>query len=85
MLFSVVFVAAQSESANVPKDWLTLAEKTDYKKTPRYDETIAFSRKLDAASDLISHKTFGKSGEGRDLPLLIAASGGAFTPGAASR
>jgi murein tripeptide amidase MpaA len=85
MFFSVVSVAAQSETANVPKDWLTLTEKTDYKKTPRYDETIAFSQKLDAASDLISYKTFGKSGEGRDLPLLIAAGGGSFTPASARR
>ena len=62
---------AQSESSNVPADWQTLAEKTDYRQTPRYDETIAYSRKLDAASDWIIYKSFGKSGEGRDLPLLI--------------
>src|SRR5256714_9604970 len=29
--------------------------------------------------------TFGRSGEGRDLPLLVAASGGTFTPDAARR
>ncbi|MBA2620844.1 MAG: peptidase M14 [Acidobacteria bacterium] len=84
-LFFVASVGAQSESANVPKDWLTLAEKTDYKKTPRYGETIAFSRKLDVASDLISYKNFGKSGEGRDLPLLIAAADKAFTPAVAHK
>jgi hypothetical protein len=71
---------AQSESKNIPQDWLTFAERSDYRKTPRYDETVAYSKKLDTASDLIVYKSFGKSGEGRDLPLLIAAGGGTFTP-----
>jgi len=71
---------AQSESKNIPQDWLTFAERSDYRKTPRYDETVAYSKKLDTASDLIVYKSFGKSGEGRDLPLLIVAGGGTFTP-----
>ena len=36
---------AQSESQNVPKDWQTHAEKTDYRETPRYTETIALQQK----------------------------------------
>ena len=71
---------SQSESMNIPQEWLTFAEKTNYQKTPRYSETIEYARKLDAASDLIEYRTFGKSGEGRDLPLLIAASGKTFSP-----
>lgn len=85
IFFTSAINFAQSVSENVPKDWLTYAEKTDYKKTPRYAETIAYSQKLDAASDLISYKSFGKSGEGRDLPLLIAATGKAFTPSLARK
>ncbi len=76
---------AQSESPNVPKDWQTFAEQTDYRKTPRYAETIAFARKLDKASDLIVYQSFGKSGEGRDLPLLIASNDKTFTVDAARR
>jgi len=76
---------AQSESKNVPKDWQTFAEQTDYRKTPRYAETIAYSQKLDKASDKIVYKSFGASGEGRDLPLLIAADGKTFTPEAARK
>lgn len=37
---------AQSESKNVPNDWQTLAEQTDYQKSWRYTETIAFAQKL---------------------------------------
>ncbi len=70
---------AQSESKGVPNNWLTYAEASNYQKTPRYQETVLFAKKLDAASDLIAYKTFGKSSEGRDLPLLIAAKNKTFS------
>ena len=89
VLFSAAFltlnVFAQSESMNIPTEWQTFAEQTDYRKTPRYSETVEYSRKLDKSSDLIIYKSFGKSGEGRDLPLLIAADGKTFTPDAARK
>ncbi len=76
---------AQSESNNVPQDWLTFAEQTDYRKTPRYAETVAYAQKLDEASDKIVYKSFGKSGEDRDLPLLIAANDKTFAPESARK
>lgn len=76
---------AQSESPNVPPEWRTLAEQTDYRKSWNYADTIAFARKLDKASDKIVYQSFGKSGEGRDLPLLIVAEGKEFTPAAARK
>jgi Zinc carboxypeptidase len=76
---------AQSTSPPVPPEWQTRAEKTDYRETPRYDETIAYSRKLADASPLIRFTNFGQSGEGRALPLLIAAGGNTFTPQAARK
>ena len=76
---------AQSESTNVPKEWQTLAEQTGYQKTWRYAETIAFAQKLDKASDQIVYKSFGKSGEGRDLPMLIVSGDKTFTPEAARK
>lgn len=79
-LFSFMEISAQSESASVPKDWRTFAEKTDYRQTPRYAETVEFSRKLDTASDWIIYKSFGKSGENRDLPLLVVSNDKTFTP-----
>lgn len=92
LLFGLVFIGsmkkieAQSDSASVPAEWQTLAEKTEYRQTPRYDETIAFSKKLAAASNnLIVYKSFGKSGEGRDLPLLIAAKDKTLTPESARK
>ena len=76
---------AQSESTNVPQDWQTLAEQTDYRKSWNYEDTIAFAQKLDQASDKIVYQSFGKSGEGRDLPLLIVADGKITTPEAAKK
>ena len=76
---------AQSEASNIPKDWKTFAEQTDYRKTPRYAETVAYAQKLDKASDLIVYQSFGASGEGRDLPLLIAANGKTFNADAARK
>ncbi len=73
-------IKAQSESKNVPKEWQTLAEQTDYKKSWNYADTIAFAQKLAKESPLIEYKSFGKSGEGRDLPLLIASNDKDFTP-----
>ena len=74
---------AQNTIPNVPSEWQTHTEKTNYRETPRYDETIAYAQKLAARSPLIRYTSFGKSGEGRDLPLMIAAEGGTFTPEAA--
>jgi hypothetical protein len=72
---------SQSEIGKVRPEWQTVAERSDYKRTSTYDETVAYCKKLAAASSgLITYTTYGKSGEGRDLPLLIAARDGAFTP-----
>jgi murein tripeptide amidase MpaA len=76
---------SQTQPPPVPAEWQTRAEKTDYRETPRYDETIAYSRRLDEASPLIRYQSFGKSGEGRDLPLLIITEGDTFTPEAARK
>ncbi len=76
---------AQSESKNIPRDWQTLAEQTDYQKSWRYAETIAYAQKLAKASPLIEYKSFGKSGEGRDLLLLIVSNEKTFTPAAARK
>lgn len=65
--------------------WLTHAERTDYAETARYDEVVAYCRRLAAASPHARYTTFGISGEGRPLPLLILSRAGAFTPQAARR
>lgn len=58
------------------KNLETFYEKSGGLRTPRYDETIDYCKKLDAASPLITYTTFGISPQGRALPLLIADSKG---------
>lgn len=71
---------AQSESKNIPTEWQTLAEQTDYRKSWNYADTIAFAEKLAKRSPWIEYKSYGTSGEGRDMPLLVAAKNKDFTP-----
>lgn len=58
---------------------ITDYEKSGYKKTPRYAETIEYCKKLAAVSPYIRYTTFGVSPQGRDLPLLIIDKNANFT------
>ena len=87
LLLIVLTTQADSQSTPppVPPEWLTHAERTDYRETPDYEATLAYCRKLAAASPLIRLSDFGRSGEGRPLALVVAATGGDFTPAAARK
>ncbi len=76
---------SQNQNPHITGEWLTPAELTDYRETPRYDATIAYCQRLADASPFIEFQSFGKSGQGRDLPLLIASEDRAFSPDAAKR
>jgi hypothetical protein len=67
-------------------DWTTPAEAAHFKTTPNYADTRAYLERLAAAApDKLRLTRFGISPEGRDLMLVIAASGGEFTPEAARK
>ncbi|MCX6830877.1 MAG: M14 family metallopeptidase, partial [candidate division Zixibacteria bacterium] len=66
-------------------EWLTLYEKSHYLETPRYDETIAFCKKLADYSPIVSFTDFGVSPQGRKLPLLIIDKDSEFDPQLAHR
>ncbi len=70
-------------TTSIPLEWRTHAESTDYRETPSYSDTIAFARRLAHASPSIECQSFGFSGEGRELPLVIASETHTFTPEAA--
>ncbi|HEX8252783.1 MAG TPA: M14 family metallopeptidase [Thermoanaerobaculia bacterium] len=65
-------------AANDP--WITPSERDQLRTTPRYDETIAYLRRLVAASRDLQMVSLGKSPEGRDIWLVIASRERAFTP-----
>ncbi|HYV50641.1 MAG TPA: M14 family zinc carboxypeptidase, partial [Dongiaceae bacterium] len=60
--------------------WQTLFEASGGTRTPRYDETVAWLKKLADASPQVEMVSLGKSPEGRDLWLVIASAKGAHTP-----
>ncbi len=70
-------------SRNVPPYWRTRAERTQYRETADYDETMRYVRQLEGGSRWIKVVSYGKSGQGRDLPLMIVSKDRAFTPEAA--
>jgi len=65
--------------------WVTPSEATGFRTTPRYDETMAYVRRLVAASPNLKLVSLGKSAEGRDIWMVIASKERAFTPDALRR
>ncbi|MEJ2543106.1 MAG: M14 family metallopeptidase [Calditrichaceae bacterium] len=72
----ILFVFITSSFA---QNLITDYEKSGYKKTPRYAETIEYCKKLANASPFIRYTNFGVSPQGRDLPLLIVDKNARFT------
>ena len=64
-------------------EWSTPSEKTCYRTTPRYDETMQYVHRLaQAAPKQIRLEVFGKTGQGRDLVAMIVSRDGQFDPAA---
>ena len=64
-------------------DWLTKAERTNYRETDPYPETMAYARHLAEASPFVHVERIGVSPEGREVVALIVSLDKAFTPEAA--
>lgn len=75
-----VLLSQHAYSQTIPDKWLTDYEKSGYKKTPRYAETVEFCQRLEKGSPWIKVTSFGKSPQGRDLPLVIVSNERAFNP-----
>jgi murein tripeptide amidase MpaA len=65
--------------------WVTPSERDQLRTTPRYDETVAYLKRLVAAAPQLKLISLGKSGEGRDIWMVIASKDRAFTPDALRR
>ncbi len=79
LIFSTIISSAQNEHLE------TFYEKSNFLETPHYDETIQYAKLLAASSEYIQYTTFGKSLQGRDLPLLIVDKNKNFTPESVKR
>jgi hypothetical protein len=63
--------AGCATAGRVPPALTTAPERTEYRETSRHDEVLAFVQAADRASPLIHLTTFGRTNEGRDLPLAV--------------
>ena len=69
---------ASGEDASEP--WITPAERDGFTATPSYDETLAWLERLAGTAPTMDLQTFGRSGLGRELPLVVVSAERAFTP-----
>ncbi|MDP9262960.1 MAG: M14 family metallopeptidase [Acidobacteriota bacterium] len=82
-LCSVSVAQKAKPTAPANADWRTPAEISDYRTTPRYDETMTYLRRIAAAAPRqVKITTFGRTGEGRDLVAVIVSRDGVFDPAA---
>ena len=78
--------APKVADCKVTDEWATPAEKACYATTPEYAETMAYLKRVEAAAPTqVKVQAFGKTGEGRDLDIVIVSRDGVFDPGAIHR
>src|SRR5262245_46564254 len=83
LTFLFLFILSTFLSA---EDWSTPSEKSNYRTTPTYAETMAYLNRIaDAAKGKIKVEAFGKSGKGRTLWSVIISGNGVFDPEAIHR
>lgn len=68
------FISGFTIMANAQNDPLkSRAELTNYEETSRYEDVLRFIAELQKRTDKLRVESFGKTVEGRDLPLMIFA------------
>ena len=78
-LLAVAVIGAQSS------DMRTRAEITNYEETSTYADVTRVIDGLVATSKLVHSESFGKTEEGRELPLLVISDPKVTTPAAARK
>ena len=78
--FTLFLAVALSLSGNAQQnaklaDLKTTPEATGYKSTSTYDEVVKFMKAVDEASPLVFYTTYGKTYDGRDMPLAVVGAG----------
>ena len=82
LLLATTTIATATEP--LPEHWRTPAERSGYRATPSLAETLDFLGLVQSrAPDRIRVTEFGRTPEGRPMPLVIASSASAFTPASA--
>ena len=87
MLFGSQALAQNKKELKMPvkiqvnlEDFVTSSEKTNFQKTPRFEETRDFFHRLEQASPMVHNSSFGVSPQGRELSLVVIDKDGLTTP-----
>ncbi len=72
--------AAAPDTSDGDPDWTTPAERSGFASTPSYDETLAWLQRLTRLSPTADLQSFGRSAQGRQLPLLVLSADRTFDP-----
>jgi murein tripeptide amidase MpaA len=82
-LIASISLCSLSIALRAQPDWRTPTEISNYRTTPDYAETVAYLERIAAAApSVVKIENFGKTGEGRDLKIVIASKDGVFDPAA---
>jgi len=79
-LIIAVFLTQCTSRTNIKFDYDIPFEKSKETQTASYDQTIEFCKKLSDASPWVKYEVFGKTSQGRDLPMLIVDKNANFDP-----
>lgn len=71
--FLILIICLTFSNVFSQKDFLTVAEKSDFKSTATYEDVMSYIEQLKKLSPLIRVEKIATSVEGRDVPLLIIA------------
>jgi hypothetical protein len=75
VLAAALAVAGQAQQPSSLAGLKTTAEASGFKSTSTYEDVIKFVKTVDAASPIVFYTTYGKTFEGRDMPLLVVGTG----------
>ena len=85
ILLSLLIAALTKPTNGNAQDFLTVTEKTDFRRTSTYAETVDFYQRLEKASPYGKLIVFGQTSQRRDLHCFIVSKDKAFTPEAAAK
>ncbi len=80
VVLTLLIPAAAQKVATTDPELQTVAESSDWKATGRHADVMSFVKRLAASSPLATLTSMGRSGEGRDIPLLVLSNPPVKTP-----
>ena len=75
LILALTTSVARSQQSDIPTEFLTVAEKSDYKSTSLSAEVEQFIDLCDAKSDLVSKFEYGRTFDGKPMTAVVLSKG----------